>query len=103
MDVGVTEEQVAVGDLSFDDWVEARVPALLRFAYLVTGSQHAAEDSVQSALTRAHLDRAPGLGRFSQLRGLLGAAAAPTTFAALFPVEEGDAEESSSAGRLRRV
>jgi RNA polymerase sigma-70 factor (sigma-E family) len=53
MDVGVTEEQTAVGDLSFDDWVEARVPALLRFAYLVTGSQHAAEDAVQSALTRA--------------------------------------------------
>ena len=53
MDVGVTEEHVAVGDLSFDDWIEARVPALLRFAYLVTGSQHAAEDAVQSALTRA--------------------------------------------------
>lgn len=53
MDVGVTEEHVAVGDLSFDDWVDARVPALLRFAYLVTGSQHAAEDAVQSALTRA--------------------------------------------------
>ena len=30
-----------------------RVAALLRFAYLVTGSQHAAEDAVQSALTRA--------------------------------------------------
>lgn len=53
MDVGVTEEHVAVGEVSFDDWVEARVPALLRFAYLVTGSQHAAEDAVQSALTRA--------------------------------------------------
>jgi RNA polymerase sigma-70 factor (sigma-E family) len=53
MDVGVTEERAAVGDLSFDDWVEVRVPALLRFAYLVTGSQHAAEDAVQAALTRA--------------------------------------------------
>ena len=53
MDVGVTEEHVVVGDLSFDHWVDARVPALLRFAYLVTGSQHAAEDAVQSALTRA--------------------------------------------------
>jgi RNA polymerase sigma factor (sigma-70 family) len=42
MDVGVTEERTAVGDLSFDEWVDARVPALLRFAYLVTGSQHAA-------------------------------------------------------------
>ncbi|MCW2846006.1 MAG: polymerase, sigma-24 subunit, subfamily [Nocardioides sp.] len=40
-------------ELSFDAWVEVRVPALLRFAYLVTGSQHAAEDAVQTALTRA--------------------------------------------------
>ncbi|CAN5175859.1 SigE family RNA polymerase sigma factor [soil metagenome] len=38
---------------SFDAWAEARVAGLLRFAYLVTGSQHAAEDAVQSALTRA--------------------------------------------------
>ncbi len=53
MDVGVAEERAPVGDLSFDDWVEARVPALLRFAYLVTGSQHAAEDAVQAALARA--------------------------------------------------
>ena len=37
----------------FDTWVEARVPALLRFAYLVTGSQHATEDAVQAALVRA--------------------------------------------------
>lgn len=36
----------------FDEWVEARVPSLLRFAYLVTGSQHEAEDAVQSALER---------------------------------------------------
>jgi RNA polymerase sigma-70 factor (sigma-E family) len=53
MEVGVTEERTTAGDPSFDDWVEARVAALLRFAYLVTGSQHAAEDAVQSALTRA--------------------------------------------------
>lgn len=38
---------------SFDVWAEARVAALLRFAYLVTGAQQAAEDAVQSALTRA--------------------------------------------------
>ncbi|NYJ02035.1 RNA polymerase sigma-70 factor (sigma-E family) [Nocardioides thalensis] len=37
----------------FDAWVEARVAALLRFGYLVTGSQQAAEDAVQSALVRA--------------------------------------------------
>ena len=53
MDVGVTESRPDASDLSFDDWAEARVAALLRFAYLVTGSQHAAEDAVQSALTRA--------------------------------------------------
>lgn len=38
---------------SFDAWVEARVVGLVRFAYLVTGSQHAAEDAVQSALATA--------------------------------------------------
>lgn len=44
MDVGVTD---------FEAWAESRLAGLLRFAYLVTGSQHAAEDAVQSALTRA--------------------------------------------------
>jgi RNA polymerase sigma-70 factor (sigma-E family) len=39
--------------LTFDAWASARAPALLRFAYLVTGSQHAAEDAVQDALTSA--------------------------------------------------
>ncbi len=53
MDVGVTESRPDANELSFDAWAEARVGALLRFAYLVTGSQHAAEDAVQSALTRA--------------------------------------------------
>ena len=38
---------------SFDEWVTARGPGLLRFAYVVTGSQHAAEDAVQDALARA--------------------------------------------------
>ena len=52
MDVGVTERtDTAAPD--FDAWVEARVAALLRFGYLVTGSQHAAEDAVQSALVSA--------------------------------------------------
>lgn len=44
MDVGVRD---------FEAWAETRLAGLLRFAYLVTGSQHAAEDAVQSALTRA--------------------------------------------------
>jgi RNA polymerase sigma-70 factor (sigma-E family) len=38
---------------SFDDWVAARGASLLRFGYVVTGSQHAAEDAVQDALARA--------------------------------------------------
>lgn len=42
---------VGVGD--FEAWAESRLAGLLRFAYLVTGSQHAAEDAVQAALTRA--------------------------------------------------
>lgn len=37
----------------FEAWAEARVAGLLRFGYLVTGSQQAAEDAVQAALTRA--------------------------------------------------
>ncbi|WP_242665248.1 MULTISPECIES: sigma factor [unclassified Nocardioides] len=49
----MTDERATVDYPSFDEWVEARVAALLRCAYLVTGSQHAAEDAVQSALTRA--------------------------------------------------
>ena len=55
MDVGVNAEAPAgtAPDPSFDDWVEARAAALLRFAYLVTGSQQDAEDAVQSALARA--------------------------------------------------
>lgn len=38
---------------SFDAWVEARFARLVRFAYLVTGSQHAADDAVQTALAQA--------------------------------------------------
>ena len=49
----MTEPRRTAAGPSFDDWVEARVAALLRFGYLVTGSQHAAEDAVQSALERA--------------------------------------------------
>lgn len=44
---------VGVRDVGFEEWVTARVPALLRFAYLVTGSRDAADDAVQSALTSA--------------------------------------------------
>jgi RNA polymerase sigma-70 factor (sigma-E family) len=61
LEVGVTDERTTAADPSFDEWVEARVAALLRFAYLVTGSQHAAEDAVQAALT-------PACERWSRVR-----------------------------------
>lgn len=41
-------------DEDFVAYVEARTPALLRLAYLLTGEGHAAEDLVQEALTRAY-------------------------------------------------
>lgn len=44
---------VRVAGPSFDEWATARVPALLRFGYLVTGSTDAADDAVQTALTQA--------------------------------------------------
>jgi RNA polymerase sigma-70 factor (sigma-E family) len=37
----------------FDDWVAARGPGLLRFAYVLTGNTADAEDVVQDALSRA--------------------------------------------------
>ena len=39
--------------VDFDDWVAARGPALLRLAYVLTGSRSDAEDVVQDALSRA--------------------------------------------------
>ena len=39
----------------FDDFVSTRGPSLLRFAYLLTGDAHQAEDIVQEALARVHL------------------------------------------------
>lgn len=44
---------VGVHEVEFEDWVVARIPGLLRFAYLVTGSQDAADEAVQSALGQA--------------------------------------------------
>jgi len=37
----------------FEEYVAARMPALLRTAYLLTGNPHDAEDLVQSALVKA--------------------------------------------------
>ncbi len=55
---------VRVAGPSFDEWATARVPALLRFGYLVTGSTDAAEDAVQTALAQAlaSWDRVSGAG-----------------------------------------
>jgi len=41
--------------LSFDAFVRARLPALTRFAYAVTGDPHTAADLVQDALERTGL------------------------------------------------
>jgi RNA polymerase sigma-70 factor (sigma-E family) len=44
---------VGVAGPTFDEWATARVPALLRFGYLLTGSRDAADDAVQTALAQA--------------------------------------------------
>jgi len=38
----------------FDDYVVARGPGLLRFAFLLTGDRHLAEDLVQEVLAKSH-------------------------------------------------
>lgn len=50
VDVSVRDDP---GNVVFEDWLGGRCAALLRFAFLVTGSQEAAEEAVQTALTRA--------------------------------------------------
>ncbi len=40
------------GGGQFEDFVANRFPALFRYAYVLTGNQHDAEDLVQEALTR---------------------------------------------------
>jgi RNA polymerase sigma-70 factor (sigma-E family) len=42
-------------DAEFAEWMAARQPALVRTAYLLTGSQHSAEDLVQTTLTKLYL------------------------------------------------
>ena len=52
-DEDVVEYGSPSGEDDFDAWVTDRAPSLLRFAYLTTGNRDAAEDAVQTALTRA--------------------------------------------------
>lgn len=42
-------------DAEFTEYAVARQDALLRFAYLISGDHHAAEDLVQTALARTYL------------------------------------------------
>jgi RNA polymerase sigma-70 factor (sigma-E family) len=42
-------------DLQFEEWARTRTRPLLRTAYLLTGSQHGAEDLVQAALEKVLL------------------------------------------------
>lgn len=55
VDVEVETDPSETPDLAddFDGWLASRSLGLLRFAYLVTGSQDAAEDAVQTALAKA--------------------------------------------------
>lgn len=48
---------------SFEEYVAARGPALLRFGYVLTGDRHLSEDLVQEALTRVY-------GRWSRISAL---------------------------------
>lgn len=52
MDVQVTDAPAGAVP-SFEEWAAGRVPALMRFAYLVAGGQQEAEDALQSALEHA--------------------------------------------------
>ena len=42
-------------DVEFREWAAARLPALLRYAYVLTGDRHQAEDVLQTAVTRTLL------------------------------------------------
>lgn len=49
----LSEVSPVASDADFDEWVAARGPGLLRFAYVLTGNAADAEDVVQDALSRA--------------------------------------------------
>jgi RNA polymerase sigma-70 factor (sigma-E family) len=51
----MTVGQTAARDAEFTAYMQARQAALLRFAYLLTGDAHAAEDVVSTALAKLYL------------------------------------------------
>jgi len=53
MTTGVLVDERLNAPDDFETWVSSRVPALLRYAYLVTGNSHDAKDVVQEALAAA--------------------------------------------------
>lgn len=53
--VATTAAAVRAVPVTFEEYVAARGPALVRFAVLLTGDDHRAEDLVQDALTKAYL------------------------------------------------
>ena len=50
----VDDDEAGLAEAEFADFVRARSTALHRTAYLLTGSREAAQDAVQSALTRVY-------------------------------------------------
>ncbi len=60
-------------DTDFVEWVRARQGGLLRFGYLLTGEQNAAEDLVQTALAKAYLkwDTVSGPARTAYVRRIM--------------------------------
>lgn len=53
MAMGVMVDEPRTDPVDFETWVSARVPAFLRYAYLVTDNGHDAQDAVQEALAAA--------------------------------------------------
>ncbi|GAA2854846.1 RNA polymerase subunit sigma-24 [Actinoplanes cyaneus] len=43
------------GDVTFEQFAMARLPSLLRYAVVLTGDRHLAQDVVQEVLARAHV------------------------------------------------
>lgn len=63
-------------DADFDSFVAARMPALVRFAYVLTGDLGHAEDVVQTALLKSYLAtrrRAPDVPEAYVRRAIVGA------------------------------